>query len=385
MGLSAPSISLGVCSPRMLKALASNEQMVLRIGLISFFVIAGTINSLFLNLSKMGEKDLPYAMASVSASVEFLKLLFASVLLPTSALRANGTSLILEDFRSLEWKSFLLYAVPAILYAIENNIGILLITFFSIETLQILRSLKIVVIGIFLRVFLKKTFSGTQYASLFLLGLGTAVNHLGCETHSSQLNSNPVGFVLLGVTLLCSASAGVYTEHRLKNRFNLSLHLQNMQLYLWGFLCNILILVIIDPFLLLSGGFFHGWNMFTVSFVFTNSVIGITVSIIFKYLDNIAEAFAATLTMFSVSFAAMVFLSFVPSFPFLISLGIVSTSIGLYYSAVPVDLTQQAQLAERYIASAFQVPSLEITRGRFGARETEPTEIDETEVERHME
>ena len=107
------------------------------------------------------------------------------------------------------------------------------------------------------------------------------------------------GWVLLLVYVNISAFAGVYSEYMLKRNFRSSIHVQNIHLYCFGIIANIVMLATDSHNfrLVCDNGFFHGWNFWTAASAMCLGSIGLVISGIMKYADNIVKCFAAALAI----------------------------------------------------------------------------------------
>jgi hypothetical protein len=108
------------------------------------------------------------------------------------------------------------------------------------------------------------------------------------------------GLLLTVLTTTFSTAGGVFNEKLLKDNRHHSIHWQNLQLYAWGVLFNTIALVVSGTAssALLGGGggggggLLHGYTTLTWVVVLNNASIGLCISAVLKFLDNIARVYA---------------------------------------------------------------------------------------------
>ena len=201
-----------------------------------WYVLAATIlmtsQPFITSLSKNGEGGYDYLPVSTTFVVEISKL-FISVtfylLLPANA----------KSHRALRGKDALLFAIPAFVYFVNNNLIFIILKYVNSTTYQILSSLKTVFTGILFRVVLKRVLSDVQATAILLLACGAAVsqfpicpsvcNEEGEEVSMFSAAGAWLGAIVALLACLLSAFGGVYSELLLKKDGKLhSIHLQNM-------------------------------------------------------------------------------------------------------------------------------------------------------------
>ena len=254
-------------------------------------------------------------------------------------LPANGKS-----HRALRLRDVLLFAIPAFVYFVNNNLIFVILMYVSTTTYQVLSAMKTVFTGILFRIMLKRILSEVHITSILMLASGAAVSQFpvcACGAASSTNSSeaadsegesvNFLGAMLTMVTGLLSAFAGVYSELLLKKDGQLhSIHLQNIMLYTWGILFNSSALFAHDRDAIQAGGFFKGYTPAVWLLVVNNALIGLAISAIFKYANNIVRIFAHTGAMVLTMFLETVFTATPFSAQLVVSVTIVGCSTFLY-------------------------------------------------------
>ena len=111
-----------------------------------------------------------------------------------------------------------------------------------------------------------------------VLSCGTAVSQL-CPASLSSNNSPKslppfVGLLLSMAIATTSSIAGIYNEKLMKDRSEASVHFQNMQLYGWSFLFNVIAaLATSSPSALVD---LRGFSPMTWLVIFVNAVMGLS-------------------------------------------------------------------------------------------------------------
>lgn len=214
--------------PRVQRAVALAKQ--------GWFVVAAmilmTTQPFITTLSKNDAGGYDYLAVSTTFVVEIAKFCISLtfyLLLPPNA----------KSHRALQSKDALLFAIPAFVYFINNNLIFLILLYVNSTTYQILSSLKTVFTGILFRIVLKRVLSDVQATAILLLACGAAVsqfpicpsvcNEEGEEVSMFSTAGAWLGAIVALLACLLSAFGGVYSELLLKKDGKLhSIHLQNM-------------------------------------------------------------------------------------------------------------------------------------------------------------
>ena len=166
------------------------------------------------------------------------------------------------------------FMIPAFIYFANNNIVFFILRLVDPVTFQLLSQLKTIFTGLLFRLFLQRRLSAIQYTALITLACGTATAQIPSDdsNHESALG----GLLLSVVSAFLSSLGGIYSEKLLKDRPSASLHWQNMQLYAWGVLFNVLGALIYDGPRLAQQGLFDGFgaSAWPWSVVVCNSLAG---------------------------------------------------------------------------------------------------------------
>lgn len=186
------------------------------------------------------DSQVPFSAASCVLMIELGKLLISllSLILTggTSSLNVPPNPLLVAP-----------YAVPAVLYTLNNNLVVVMQAYMDPSSYQMLSNLKIASTALLYSVCLGKRLQPAQW---FALGLLTAAGV--CHSYSSldaedaaraeaeegpRLHVTAWGLFLVLVYCFVSGLAAVYTERVLKSQ-KLPLSLQNLYLYMFGVAIN---------------------------------------------------------------------------------------------------------------------------------------------------
>ena len=292
---------------------------------LPFIVVATVLMTLQPLLVKFSQVDgkAEYSFISTTLLSESTKIAISITMYARSA----------ESLPVANLTEMMSYAVPALVYFINNNLVFVILEYIDSTSFQILSSMKTIFTAILFRVFLGRKLNQIQWIAVILLSCGTATSQLpNCATYNKQqhTNSSLVGLMLAMVTCVLSAFGGIYSEKLLKAKFQQSIHWQNMQLYTWGIMFNFVGTFLKDSSSIMEGGFFYGYNFFTWLVVLNNAVNGLAISAILKYADNIARVYAHAAAMLTTMVLSIFLFGAAPTPQLFLSIATVSCSTYLY-------------------------------------------------------
>ncbi|XP_006007628.1 probable UDP-sugar transporter protein SLC35A4 [Latimeria chalumnae] len=242
-----------------------------------------------INLCKVDGK-IPFSSSSTVILIELLKLLISSVLLLIQDLKSTRVS--------LSWRDITPFALPALLYAINNNLVVYMQLFMDPSTFQVLSNFKIASTAILYSLILRKRLSLRKWLALCLLTIaGVFHTYGGVQNESGPLPETdfyitPLGILLLSVYCLISGLSAVYTELILKTQ-KLPLNLQNFFLYLFGITINLGVHAVEAQ----DGGFFQGFSVWVLVIIATQALNGLLMSVVMKHSSNITRLFVISCSM----------------------------------------------------------------------------------------
>jgi len=194
------------------------------------------------------------------------------------------------------WQSVDLSFVAG-LFALQNQLNMVVIAKLGAGLFMILGNLKIVFTCIFMRLLLGKRFANLQWVAVVLLTVSAAVVKAPLLTSAGRSEHPQMfsGCLLLLVATVSSGIASVKNEMIVKN---LSLNdkepqmpfmMQNLVLYIWGTAINYASWLVWGQQASLIDGFsFATWVSLACLVTF-----GLACAIMLKYLDNVVRCFSA--------------------------------------------------------------------------------------------
>lgn len=242
----------------------------------------------------------------------------------------------------------LLFALPALLYAVNNYLLFAIVTHIRPSHFQLLSTTKTIFTALLFRALLKRLLTPTHQAAIVLLAAGAAVSRLpsadsACDVGSGEPGSGSGSFLTMQITsewmgaLLTLAScvfsslAGVINEVLLKKEGQVhSLFLQNALLYAWGVAINCIALAIQGDERLGTSGPFGGYGPGVVVVLLVNSFTGLAISAVLKFADNLVRVFAHTAAMLLTMLLESVVLAAPPNAQLVLAVLIVSGSAAVY-------------------------------------------------------
>lgn len=271
---------------------------------ITIFTVA--VNILVKYSGSQKGSQYKYNPTSVVLVAELLKFFISFI----GAYRSNLIDS--EFFNKYIDQDFWKYGVPAFIYVVQNNLVFYCLMYMNVTAYTILSQLKILTTGVFFCFILKKKLTNLQWVSLLLLCVGCATTQLS-SGEGETFSVSSTGLILLGIIVSLSALAGVINEFLLKNvgkGANSNLHIQNMKLYFFGIVINILAsLYTVTNITQL----FIGYNFLAFSISFMLAITGLAVSAAMKYANVIVKTFAASLAMVLTSVVSILLFNFTPT------------------------------------------------------------------------
>lgn len=305
-----------------------------------------------------GGRGFDYDPTSAVLMTEVFKLVLALGMLVVSR-RSLGLRRIVDSLAAeVDWRVALLYAVPAALYAVQNNIVFYALLFVDPPTFELFSNLKIVTTAVAARIVMHRRLTSVQWVAVVLMAVGTALGQLGQREAASggdggggggggggdpaapAIGAPLMGFALCVVYAVLSAGAGLFTERLLKGSSQSS-HLQNVEIYVWSIAVNL-------AGSLLSGtnaesggrdladgggGFFRGFTALTWVIVLNGALMGQSVSFVMLYADNIVKTFAACVALFMSTLLSIIFAGFEPTGVLIAGFAVCSCALYLYFGA----------------------------------------------------
>ncbi|KAM6923699.1 putative UDP-sugar transporter protein SLC35A4 [Xenentodon cancila] len=242
------------------------------------------------------EGHVPFSASSCVVMIEFAKLLISLLTL----ILTGGASVLCVPPRLLLVGP---YVVPAVLYALNNNLVVLMQAYMDPSSYQILSNLKIASTALLYSLCLGKRLRHAQWLAVGLLvaaGVCHSYSSLDLEDRkAAKTEEGPrlriTAWGLLLVLLYCCVSglAAVYTERVLKSQ-KLPLSLQNLYLYVFGVAINGL-----SSLSSVTGdkSFLEGYSWVVWVIIAGQAANGLLMSVVLKHGSGITRLFVISSSM----------------------------------------------------------------------------------------
>nr|XP_019937758.1 PREDICTED: probable UDP-sugar transporter protein SLC35A4 [Paralichthys olivaceus] len=319
--------NVGMSSPARIRRLwVKRIQWGLLLGLM--VVIYGS-HAPLITLTKVDGR-VPFNPSSCVVMIELTKLLISLATLVltrgTSALRAPPPLVLVAP-----------YAVPAILYALNNNLIVVMQAYMDPSSYQVLSNLKIASTALLYSVCLGKRLRAAQWLALgLLMGAGVCHSYSSLDTgyperteaeEGPRLHITAWGLFLVLVYCCVSGMAAVYTEQVLKSQ-KLPLSLQNLYLYVFG--------VAINGLSSLSSvasdkSFLEGYSGAVWLIIAGQAANGLLMSVVLKHGSGITRLFVISCSMLVNALLSWATLGLQLTPFFLLPVSMVALAAYLYY------------------------------------------------------
>ena len=292
--------------------------------------------SICLKLSQVEGRYL-YSSATVVLCTETAKAVLSFGLL----YRSIGAAGARQKFAAWTLRDSYPFIVPGALYAFNNNLEFVVLRYLDIARFSAMSNLKIMSTGLLFRFFLKRKISPRQWLALVLLTCGATLAEYkpprdGVVVSAEDESSYRTGVMLTLLYCTISGFAGCYNQYILQTgesgqAMQESIHFQNVQLYSYGIVFNAVgIWLKGDLGMVLSTGFFTGYNAWTWTVVLNLSCIGLVLSAVMKYADVLIKVFTTAGAMVASTILARVFFGFVITPYFISGVALITASVYLY-------------------------------------------------------
>lgn len=295
--------------------------------LLSLMVLIYGSHAPLIALTKV-DGQVPFSPSSCVVMIELTKLLVSL-----------ATLLVTGDLSTLQFSLNLVapYAVPALLYALNNNLVVLMQAFMDPSSYQVLSNLKIASTALLYSSCLGKRLRRTQWLALGILMVAEMVHSYssldledlpGPEAEANpRLHITAWGLVLVLLYCVVSGLAAVYTERVLKSQ-RVPLSLQNLYLYIFGVAING-----ITHFFSRGSdqGFLEGFSGTVWAIVAGQAANGLLMSVILKHGSGITRLFVISCSMLVNALLSWAFLGLQLHSLFLLPVFMVGMAAYLYY------------------------------------------------------
>lgn len=300
--------------------------------LVATLMFTYSSQSLLITASKRESGSFSYDASAAVFLAEVLKLIFALAMLPQ------------ETRSSLDPRKSLIFAVPAVLYMIQNRLVFEALRYLSPPEYQLLNNVKLFTTAITYRVIMRRELRVLQWLALALLGLGMSLASYSPTNERAQASEAASGQLWHGTVIMlvvswCSALAGVLNEHLIKKSAN---NLEaNVWLYSYGVLVGALQFCASGwgPLITLEGFTFVTWLI-----VVCNALLGQSIAFLFRYADSIVKIYGTCMAMGFTTLLSVLFFGFELRFPMVMGFFTSVISVCLYYLPHDVLLATDSQI-----------------------------------------
>ncbi|XP_076443232.1 putative UDP-sugar transporter protein SLC35A4 isoform X2 [Babylonia areolata] len=280
---------------------------------LAFMVFVYGSYGVLMNLSKV-DHQIPFSSSALNFLVETTKFAVAATLLTLDTWQGRAVWSLPSPRQALP------FAVPAVLYSVNNNLAVFMQVHMDPATYQVLGNLKIVTTAVLYRLILKS--------------LGNMVGKGDVDLRHQYITLT--GLLAILTYCLISALAGVYTEFILKKDPHTSLHLQNMMLYTFSISLNLAGWFVSQSRTALAERgtafqLFEGFSFYTWLVILTQALNGLGMSVVFKHGSNLVRLFVISCAMVVSTTLSILVLGVSLNILYFVTLFLVIVAIYLYY------------------------------------------------------
>ncbi|CAF0923111.1 unnamed protein product [Adineta ricciae] len=320
------------------KEMNTVSQSIVFRAMVLFQVMAYGSYSVLVHLCERNG-SIMFSSTTMNLILEIIKLAFSiSILL----IESTKTSIDLFNYKS--WlRPSLPYAIPGVLYFINNNLAVYIQLQMDPASYQILSNFKIVTTAILYRLIIKQKLTRKQWFAISLLFFSGLFYSLGAisdptkndVTQKRRMYIRPLGLPMVFAYCTFSGLAGVYNEWILKKHYSESLHVQNIYLYTYGTLLNLIPSVGI-PLLksqsLSQLNIFKGFSIYTWLIIITQALNGLFMSVVIKHTSNIIRLFVISFSLVVTAVLSVLVFGLTLNIYFFSSFAAMTCALYLYYS-----------------------------------------------------
>jgi len=235
----------------------------------------------------------------------------------------------------------------SLLYTFNNQVSFYVYTLADPGTIFLFKSATTMLTAALQCFFVGKSFSKMQWQAMVLQASGMVI--VQYDSCKSRTMYDPTAYGYMAITVLVTALTSTRNEYLVKN-YSIDLNLQNAILYGGGFCMNV------AAFYLLpnpnsseaSIGFFDGYgNPLAVGVVVANSMIGLAITMVYKYADAVVKCIAGNMTSVFLLIYSSVFLKVELSLVMWMGVFVVANGVNLYVDASQIAAATVAKKSLR--------------------------------------
>ncbi|ULT93878.1 hypothetical protein L3Y34_003406 [Caenorhabditis briggsae] len=229
--------------------------------------------------------------------MEVLKLIFCLVITLFKTGSVKGTA---HELHKNIWKNrieTLKVAVPAVVYAIQNNLYYIALANIDPTTYSVTLQLRILTTAALSVCLLNKKLSWYQWGAQVMALIGVATVQLDkSNSHKEIAGTYWIGVAAVIGMCWTSAFAGVYFEKMLKNS-SADVWMQNIRLSILTLIFAGITMMTTDGEAVVQGRMFEGWSQMVWLVTILNSIGGLCISLVMKYADNVMKTYCQSIAI----------------------------------------------------------------------------------------
>jgi len=336
----------------------------LKYWMLVFLVLQNSLGVLLIRYTRIATGPM-YLSSTVVVVQEAIKLLvcLAMVTVRAGSATAAAAGILNESDQTAMrvcgvWVPAARLGLPALLYAIQNNLLFVAVSNLDAAVYQVTYQLKIVASVFFAIAMRGKHVSRRQWLSLGLLFFGVVLVQLQetarAAVHSSATASatatpiastssadleptQPTQQPLLGLTCvfaacLLSGFSGVYME--IMQQEASAFWLRSLLLGAWGLASSCVALLSADWGRVLEKGFFYGYTSLVWVVAFNQAAGGILVAVVLKYADNILKTLSTSVSLVLSCVISVFLFDYEVTQQFVFGVAMVTVAVPLWNDAI---------------------------------------------------
>tara|TARA_B110001452_G_scaffold137328_1_gene114175 strand:+ start:91 stop:1131 length:1041 start_codon:yes stop_codon:yes gene_type:complete len=304
----------------------SASHVLVQLGFALLLCLIATLQPLLMEVAKRGNGGhAPFHTPSAVFYTEAVKLVIA-----LGVWAAQTRHLEYTGLESLRASTVLAYAVPAALFAVQNNLVYFAMQLLDPPTFQLWACFKLIPVGVFSSLLLARRLSAVQWAALVLLALGMANTTLDCKAllNAAQGGGGTTrqtrGITILVFNGCLSGLSTVANEWLIKFQDpRAPLMFKNLMIYTFG--C----LLCVGSWQPKTAPQFTSPLVLTI--ILTNAAAGLCVSLVLKYCDSLVKGFSTSVSVILAMMASSVMFGFELTRPFAVGSAVVCCAFYLYF------------------------------------------------------
>jgi len=235
--------------------------------------------------------------------------------------------------------------ILALLYTINNQLSFYVYMLADPGTIFLFKAGSTLIVAIIQCSCVGKAFSMEQWRAMFLQMIGMVIVQYNPCKGSGRYSL--LAYLLMATSTILSALCAVRNEFLVKN-FKVGLNVQNATLYSGGALMNLFAFFCLPNPNSSQGsiGFFHGYNSpLAIGVVFSNAMIGLAITAVYKYAGAVEKCIASDITAVNLCIISAIFFNLEPNITMWCGVVVVCFAVHLYTSAAPPPQPKQLENA----------------------------------------